>query len=158
MLRAIWEGVWLLLGMALTLAMEWAVAPSTMSRMAQHYDLDLGWLWWLFSLDLDRTPSTVSRNNKWQIYTKGLLAWAVTDTVAYAFIDYCNLKHTTWYWMCPLSQSSCCTSLTVMQRPPLTGTLVPHEGRAAIGVWKGNPWVSSSPRIRLIGNGSHIQG
>ena len=29
MLRAIWEGVWLLLGMALTLAMEWAVAPST---------------------------------------------------------------------------------------------------------------------------------
>ena len=29
MLRAIWEGVWLLLGMAFTLAMEWAVAPST---------------------------------------------------------------------------------------------------------------------------------
>ena len=29
MLRAIWEGVWLLLGMALTLTMEWAVAPST---------------------------------------------------------------------------------------------------------------------------------
>ena len=27
-----------------------------------------------------------------------------------------------------------------MQWPPLTGTLVPHEGRAAIGVWKGNPW------------------
>ena len=158
MLRAIWEGVWLLLGMALTLAMEWAVAPSTMSRMAQRYDLDLGWLWWLFSLDLDRTPSTVSSNNKWQIYTKGLLAWAVTDTVAYALVDYCNLKHTTWYWMCPLSQSSCCTSLTVMQWPPLTGTLVPHEGRAAIGVWKGNSWVSSSPQIRLIGNGSHVQG
>ena len=28
---------------------------------------------------------TVFRNNKWQIYTKGLLAWTVTDTVAYAF-------------------------------------------------------------------------
>ena len=27
-----------------------------------------------------------------------------------------------------------------MQWPPLTGTLVLHEGRAAIGVWKGNPW------------------
>ena len=49
-------------------------APSTMSRTAQHYDLDLGWLLWLFSSDPDRTPSTVSRNNKWQIYTKGLLA------------------------------------------------------------------------------------
>ena len=85
MLRAIWEGVWLLLGMALTLAMEWAVAPSTMSRMAQRYDLDLGWLWLLFSLDLGRTPSTVFCNNKWQIYAKGLLAWTVTDTVAYAF-------------------------------------------------------------------------
>ena len=94
MLHAIWESVWLLLGMALTLAMEWAVAPSTMSRMAQCYDLDLGWLWWLFSLDLDRTPSTVFRNNKWQIYTKGLLVWTVTDTVAYALLDYCNLKHT----------------------------------------------------------------
>ena len=85
MLHAIWEGVWLLLGKALTLAMEWAVAPSTMSRTAQRYDLDLGWLWWLFSLDLDRTPSTVFPDNKWQMYAKGLLAWAVTDTVAYAF-------------------------------------------------------------------------
>ena len=26
----------------------------------QHYDLDLGWLLWLFSLDLDQTPSTDS--------------------------------------------------------------------------------------------------
>ena len=34
--------------------------PLQVSRMAQHYDLDLGWLWWLFSLDLDWTPSTVS--------------------------------------------------------------------------------------------------
>ena len=32
--------------------------------------------------------------------------------------------------MCPLSQSSCCTLLTVMQWPPLTGTLVPHEGKS----------------------------
>ena len=32
--------------------------------------------------------------------------------------------------MCPLSQSSCCTLLTMMQWPPLTGTLVPHEGRS----------------------------
>ena len=31
--------------------------------------------------------------------------------------------------MCPLPQSSCCTSLTVMQWPLLTGTLVPHEGK-----------------------------
>ena len=45
----------------------------TMSRMAQRYDLDLGWLCWLFSIDLDRTPSTLSRNNKWQIYPKALL-------------------------------------------------------------------------------------
>ena len=36
--------------------------------------LDLGNGVSLFSLDLDRTPSTVSRNNKWQIYTMGLLA------------------------------------------------------------------------------------
>ena len=26
----------------------------------QHYDLDLGWLKWLFSLDLDQTLSTAS--------------------------------------------------------------------------------------------------
>ena len=32
--------------------------------------------------------------------------------------------------MCPLSQSSCCTLLNVMQWPLLTGTLVPHEGKS----------------------------
>ena len=32
--------------------------------------------------------------------------------------------------MCPLSQFSCYTLLTVMQWPPLTGTLVPHEGKS----------------------------
>ena len=46
------------------------------------------------------------------------------------YIDYCNLKHSTWYWMCPLSQSSCCTLLTMMQWPPLKGTLVLHEGKS----------------------------
>ena len=51
----------------------------------QHYDLDLGWLWWLFSLDLDQTPSTASPISNGKYMTKGLLAWTVTDTVAYAF-------------------------------------------------------------------------
>ena len=32
--------------------------------------------------------------------------------------------------MCLLPQSSCCTLLTVMQWPLLTGTLVPHEGKS----------------------------
>ena len=32
--------------------------------------------------------------------------------------------------MCPLSQSSCCTLLTVMQWPLLNSTLVPHEGKS----------------------------
>ena len=32
--------------------------------------------------------------------------------------------------MCPLSQSFCCTLLTMMQWPPLTGTLVSHEGKS----------------------------
>ena len=36
----------------------------------------------------------------------------------------------------------------MMQWPPLTGTLVPHEGRAAIGVCKGNPcWLLSTVPI-----------
>ena len=86
MLRAIWEGVWLLLEWPWPWQWsEWWL-PLQVSRMAQRYDLDLGWLWWLFSLDLDWTPSAVFPDNEWQIYTKGLLVWTVTDTVAYAFI------------------------------------------------------------------------
>ena len=84
MLHAIWEGVWLLLGMALTLAMEWVVAPST-SVKDSHSTM---------TLTFDGSDGSLSRsrldtkhcfpNNKWQIYTKGLLVWTVTDTVAYA--------------------------------------------------------------------------
>ena len=32
--------------------------------------------------------------------------------------------------MCPLPQSSCCTYVTVMQWPPLKGTLVQDEGKS----------------------------
>ena len=37
-------------------------------------------------LDLRLDTKHCFPNNKWQIYTKGLLAWTVTDTVAYALL------------------------------------------------------------------------
>ena len=43
-------------------------------------------------LDLDQTPSTASPITNGKYTTKGLLVWTVTDTVAYALLDYCNLK------------------------------------------------------------------
>ena len=46
------------------------------------------WSWTGSDGSLARSRSDTKHcfpNNKWQIYTKGLLAWTVTDTVAYAF-------------------------------------------------------------------------
>ena len=65
--------------------MKWAVAPCTSVKHGHS----------AMTLTLDGSDGSLSRswsdtkhcfpNNKWQIYTKGLLAWTVTDTVAYAF-------------------------------------------------------------------------
>ena len=65
--------------------MEWAVAPSTNVEDGHS----------TMTLTLDGSDGSLARsrsdtkhcfpNNKWQMYTKGLLAWTVTDTVAYAF-------------------------------------------------------------------------
>ena len=76
--------------------MEWAVAPSTNVKDGHS----------AMTLTLAGSDGSLSRsrsdtkhcfpNNKWQIYTKGLLAWTDTDTVAYALIIV-FWKHTTWY-------------------------------------------------------------
>ena len=86
----LWEGVWLLLGMALTFTMEWVVALSAMSRMAT-----VLWLWplmALMALYLDLRPDTKHcfPNNKWQIYTRAFSMNCYWHCGL--CLDYCNLK------------------------------------------------------------------
>ena len=152
----LWEVVWLLLGMALTLAMEWAVAPSTMSRTAT-----VLWPWPLMALmvlylDLRLDTSTASpiTNGK---YTLQPLGWTVTDTVAYALIIVI-WKHTTWY----IGMFLATILLLYLADGDALASAKRHTCSAwrkepAIGVWKGNP-CGSFPPFLLIGKGKHIQG
>ena len=141
----LWEGVWLLSGMALTLAMEWAVAPST--SVKDGYST--------MTLTLAGSDGLLSRSrsdtkhcfpsNKWQIYTKGLLAWTVTDTVAYALIIGI-LKHTTWYIDVSLATI---LLLYLADRDALASakrhTCSAWRKEPAIGEWKGNPVAPFNP-------------
>ena len=111
--------------------------PLQVSRMATAL-----WPWpWMalmaHYLDLRLDTKHCFPNNKWQIYTKGPLAWTVTDTVANALIIVI-WKHTTWFIDVSLATI---ILLYLADRDALASTkrhtCSAWRKEPAIGVWKG---------------------